>query len=227
MIDRCNLTILTEPGQESLAAFLADQQVDVVASLPCYLEDNVDAQRGSGVFERSIRGLKMLNELGYGRDGSSLRLDLVFNPTGPSLPPDQAKLETDYKRELAARFGIEFNHLLAITNIPIKRYAKFLRTRGVLEDYMHLLERSFNADASSRVMCRSMLSLSWDGRIYDCDFNQMIDLGVPGQANSNIWEIESFDSFLDRRISVADHCYGCTAGAGSSCGGAVIPSNNS
>ena len=227
VIDRCNLTILTEPGQESLAAFLADMKVDVVASLPCYLEDNVDAQRGSGVFERSIDGLKILNELGYGRDGSSLRLDLVFNPTAPSLPPDQAKLEADYKRELAARFGIEFNHLLAITNIPIKRYAKSLRKWGVLDDYMRMLERSFNADASSRVMCRSMLSLSWDGRIYDCDFNQMIDLSVPGHSNSNIWEIESFDSFLDRRISVADHCYGCTAGAGSSCGGAVTSSNHS
>ncbi|MGI9473987.1 MAG: arsenosugar biosynthesis radical SAM (seleno)protein ArsS [Rubripirellula sp.] len=226
VIDRCNLTILSEPGQESLGQFLAENGVDIVASLPCYLEDNVDGQRGSGVFERSISGLKQLNELGYGQDSSSLRLDLVFNPTGPSLPPDQAKLESDYKRELHSRYGINFNHLLAITNIPIKRYAKYLRKRGVLDDYMRLLAESFNAQAATNVMCRSMLSLSWDGQIYDCDFNQMIDLGVAGQSNATVWNIDSLDAYVHQRISVADHCYGCTAGAGSSCGGAVTSQSN-
>ncbi len=226
VIDRCNLTILSEPGFEDLGQFLADNQVDVVASLPCYLEDNVDAQRGSGVFARSIDALKLLNRLGYGRQASGLRLDLVFNPTGPSLPPDQTRLEADYKRELAARYEIEFNHLLAITNIPIKRYAQFLFKRGQLDSYMQLLAENFNALAARHVMCRTLLSIGWDGEIFDCDFNQMLEMPVGGAQPLNIWDIESFDAFVHQRIAVADHCYGCTAGAGSSCGGAVVSEND-
>jgi len=221
VIDRCNLTILSETGNEDLAEFLACHRVEVVASLPCYLEDNVDSQRGSGVFERSIQGLKKLNALGYGQPNSELRLNLVFNPTGPSLPPDQQRLEQDYKRELKNRYGIEFNHLFAITNIPIKRYAKFLRKRGVLDDYMRMLETSFNPQAASRVMCQTMLSIGWDGQLFDCDFNQMLGMPVAGKSEQTIWNIESFDEYIHQRIAVADHCYGCTAGAGSSCGGTV------
>ncbi len=225
VIDRCNLTILTEPGYEWLAEFLASHGVDVVASLPCYLEDNVDAQRGSGVFDRSIDALQRLNQLGYAQKDSGLRLDLVFNPTGPSLPPEQSQLEADYKRELKDRFQIEFDHLLAITNIPIKRYAKFLMKRGRLDDYMRLLADNFNPIAAQRVMCRTLLSIGWDGAIYDCDFNQMLELPIDPMAKHTIWNIDSFDLFVNRPVSVADHCYGCTAGAGSSCGGAVVSHN--
>ncbi len=221
VIDRCNLTILSENGQEDLADFLAFHEVEVVASLPCYLEDNVDTQRGSGVFERSLHGLKKLNALGYGQPDCDLRLNLVFNPTGPSLPPDQAQLEQDYKRELKNRYGIEFNHLYAITNIPIKRYARFLRKRGVLDDYMRMLETSFNSQAAVRVMCQTMLSIGWDGQLFDCDFNQMLGMPVAGKSGQTVWNITSFDQYIHQRIAVADHCYGCTAGAGSSCGGTV------
>lgn len=221
VIDRCNLTILSEPGYEWVAEFLVDNGIDVVASLPCYLEDNVDGQRGSGVFARSIDGLRRLNELGYSRTGSKLRLDLVFNPTGPSLPPDQSQLEQEYKRELKQRYSIEFDQLLAITNIPIKRYAKFLQKREKLDDYMRLLVENFNASAAQRVMCRSLVSIGWDGTIFDCDFNQMLEMPIGGQGQT-IWTIESLDQFIDKKIAVADHCYGCTAGAGSSCGGAVV-----
>ncbi len=223
VIDRCNLTILNEPGHETLAEFLAHHGVDIVASLPCYLEDNVDGQRGRGVFDCSIDALQRLNDLGYGR-GTGLRLDLVFNPTGPSLPPEQSKLEADYKGELGKRFGIEFDHLLTITNIPIKRYARYLLKQGRLNNYMCLLAGSFNSLAAEHVMCRSLLSIGWDGAIYDCDFNQMLAMPVGGQQRQTIWAIDSFDEFVSQRISVADHCYGCTAGAGSSCGGAVLPS---
>jgi radical SAM/Cys-rich protein len=221
VIDRCNLTILSEPEYEWVADFLADNKVDVVASLPCYLEDNVDSQRGSGVFGRSIDALQRLNQLGYSRSGSDLRLDLVFNPTGPSLPPDQAQLENDYKRELKSRYGIEFDHLLAITNIPIKRYAKYLSKKNKLDDYMRLLGDNFNPAAASQVMCRSLLSIGWDGQIFDCDFNQMLEIPVGGTPRT-VWTIKSLDEFVHQNISVADHCYGCTAGAGSSCGGAVV-----
>lgn len=222
VIDRCNLTILSEPGQEDLAQFLANNQVDVVASLPCYLEDNVDGQRGSGVFDRSISGLQKLNELGYGRPESGLRLDLVFNPTGPSLPPNQSSLEADYKRELKTRFDIDFNQLLAITNIPIKRYAKYLKKLGKLDDYMRLLAENFNPVAAQHVMCRSLISISWDGVLYDCDFNQMLEIPIGAAERQTIWDIESLTQFMDQRIAVADHCYGCTAGAGSSCGGTIV-----
>lgn len=221
VIDRCNLTILSEPGQEDLSEFLASHQVDIVASLPCYLEDNVDAQRGSGVFERSINGLQQLNALGYGQDNGPLKLNLVFNPTGPTLPPDQASLESDYKRELKKRYTVEFNHLLAITNIPIKRYAQFLKKRGVLVDYMQMLESAFNPHAARRVMCKAMLSIGWDGQLYDCDFNQMLAMPVAEKPPHTVWDIKAFDEYINQRISVADHCYGCTAGAGSSCGGSV------
>lgn len=221
VIDRCNLTILSEPGQEDLTDFLASHNVEIVASLPCYLEDNVDAQRGSGVFERSINGLQQLNALGYGQDDGALKLNLVFNPTGPTLPPDQKSLETDYKRELKKRYNIEFNHLFAITNIPIKRYAKFLKKRGVLTDYMLMLESAFNPHAARRVMCRAMLSIGWDGQLYDCDFNQMLEMPVTGRPPHTVWDIKAFDEYIHQRVAVADHCYGCTAGTGSSCGGSI------
>lgn len=222
VIDRCNLTILSELGFNWVGQFLAENQVDVVASLPCYLEDNVDGQRGSGVFKRSIDALGELNSLGYAQPGSGLRLDLVFNPTGPSLPPDQIKLEADYKRELKSRYDIDFDHLLCITNIPIKRYATFLNKRGKLDDYMRLLADNYNPVAASNVMCRSLVSIGWDGAIYDCDFNQMLDMPIGGNSQSSIWDIDTLSDFVDQKISVADHCYGCTAGAGSSCGGAVV-----
>ena len=221
VIDRCNLTILGEPGQEDLSDFLASHQVEIVASLPCYLEDNVDSQRGSGVFQSSITGLQKLNALGYGQDDSALKLNLVFNPTGPTLPPEQTSLETDYKRELKKRYNIEFNHLFAITNIPIKRYAKFLKKRGVLVDYMQMLESAFNPQAARGVMCKAMLSIGWDGQLYDCDFNQMLELPVAGKPRHTVWDIKAFDEYIHQRIAVADHCYGCTAGTGSSCGGSV------
>ncbi|MEL6105617.1 MAG: arsenosugar biosynthesis radical SAM (seleno)protein ArsS [Planctomycetota bacterium] len=225
VIDRCNLTILRQEGYEWAASYLAEKGVDVTASLPCYLEDNVDGQRGDGVFAQSIDALKQLNELGYGQPDSPLRLDLVFNPTGPSLPPDQQKLEADYKRELNTRYGIRFNHLLTITNIPIKRYAMFLAKRGKLASYMRLLEDSFNVEAADNVMCRSLISIAWDGSIYDCDFNQMIEMPAAGSVSGErptIWSIDSLDEFADRGIATADHCYGCTAGSGSSCGGALV-----
>ncbi|EMI56084.1 Radical SAM domain-containing protein [Rhodopirellula sallentina SM41] len=222
VIDRCNLTILSEPGYDWLAPFLAEQRVDVVASLPCYLEENVDSQRGNGVFERSIAGLQRLNELGYAQtceSDSELRLDLVYNPTGPHLPPDQAKLEVDYRRELRRRYGIEFNSLLAITNIPIRRYAQYLRKKGIYDDYLRMLVDAFNPAAVAGVMCRSLLSIGWDGRIYDCDFNQMVELSI---ESPTVWTIDSLDQFVNRPIAMADHCYGCTAGAGSSCSGSLV-----
>ena len=225
VINRCNLTILRQPGYEWVGPFLAEHKVDVVASLPCYLEDNVDGQRGDGVFRQSIDALRQLNSLGYATDDSALRLDLVFNPTGPSLPPEQTGLEADYKRELDARYGIRFNQLLTITNIPIKRYAMYLAKKQRLEQYMHLLEANFNAQAADAVMCRSLLSIAWDGAIYDCDFNQMIEMPAAGSAageHPTIWNIDSFNSFSGRSIATADHCYGCTAGAGSGCSGALL-----
>lgn len=221
VIDRSNLTILSEPGFEWVGQFLADHSVDVVASLPCYLSDNVDRQRGDGVFDRSIQALIELNEYGYGMPDSPLRLDLVYNPTGPSLAPDQTTLQADYKRELSERFRIEFHSLLAMNNIPIKRYSKFLAKQGKLDDYMCLLHASFNATAAENVMCRSLVSISWDGVIYDCDFNQMIEMPIAGGERTTIWDIKSLESLADQPIAIADHCYGCTAGNGSSCSGAV------
>ena len=223
VIDRCNLTILSEPGQDDLAAFLAAQGVTVVASLPCYLENNVDRQRGSGVFARSIAGLQQLNALGYGIAGSGLVLNLVFNPQGPSLPPPQQQLEDDYRRHLAERHGVVFNSLLALANMPIARFAEQLQRQGALEPYTQLLARSHNPANLGQVMCRSLISVDWQGRLYDCDFNQMLGLPAGAAAGARpplLSDLLQHD-LADQPIRVADHCYGCTAGSGSSCGGAL------
>ena len=217
-IDRCNLTILSEPGQEDLAGFLAENRVEVVASLPCYLEENVDGQRGKGVFERSMAGLKRLNALGYGQPGSGLNLHLVYNPTGASLPPAQAGLEAAYKKELEDRYGIVFSRLYTIANMPIQRFGSTLISRGQFADYMDLLKSSHSRDNLDQVMCRELVSVDWRGRLYDCDFNQMLGLPMHGPATlADLLEM----SVADQPIRVADHCYGCTAGQGSSCGGAL------
>jgi len=219
VIDRCNLTVLFEPGQEMLPQFLAANQVEITASLPCYTETNVDQQRGKGAFEKSIRALRLLNDLRYGRNGSELILNLVYNPLGASLPPPQAKLEADYRRELRNHFGIEFNHLFTITNMPIKRFADFLFREGKHEEYLDLLANNFNPATVENLMCRSLLSIGWDGRIYDCDFNQMLDMETP--KGKTIWDVENFTEFVCAGIATDRHCFGCTAGAGSSCGGSL------
>ena len=220
VIDRCNLTVLFEEGQEETAEFLANHQVMVVASLPCYLEDNVDQQRGKGVFDKSIRGLQLLNELGYGVDGSGLYLNLVYNPVGTHLPPNQAELEQAYKEKLQQEFGIVFNQLFTITNMPINRFRHALIRDKDYHDYMRLLEDNFNPDAANNVMCKALVSIGWDGMIYDCDFNQMLNVGVNKQMLS-IWDIGTLDD-IPGDIFVANHCYGCTAGSGSSCGGSTV-----
>ncbi|MEO1002055.1 MAG: arsenosugar biosynthesis radical SAM (seleno)protein ArsS [Cyanobacteria bacterium J06638_7] len=221
VIDRCNLTILSEPGQDDLAAFLADQGVTVVASLPCYSAGNVDKQRGDGVFARSIAALRELNALGYGGEGTGLGLDLVYNPQGPMLPPPQASLEADYRRELADHFGIRFNRLFTITNMPIQRFAAVLQQQGQLESYMALLRRHHNPANLAQVMCRTTISVDWQGFLYDCDFNQMLGLAAGGRSSRvHLRELLEHDP-SGEAITVADHCYGCTAGAGSSCGGAL------
>jgi radical SAM/Cys-rich protein len=220
VIDRCNLTILSEPGQEDLAGFLAAESVQVVASLPCYLEDNVDRQRGAGVFAASIAGLQRLNTLGYGHPGSDLDLYLVFNPQGPSLPPPQAALEADYRRELAERYGIVFTGLYALANMPIQRFEAVLARTGDLESYRALL-RSAHCDANlEAVMCRRLISVDWRGRLHDCDFNQQLDLGLPAGQPAHLRELLEWDP-AGATIRTAEHCFGCTAGAGSSCGGAL------
>ena len=222
VIDRCNLTILEEPGQEGLAEFLAGERVDIVASLPCYLEDNVDRQRGKGVFEASLRGLRRLNALGYGRADAGLTLNLVYNPQGPSLPPPQAALEADYKRELQARYGIEFNQLYTLTNMPIQRFGSMLISKGQFDEYLALLRNAYHDSNLDGVMCRSLLSVDWQGFVYDCDFNQM--LGLPlGQGHRPRTHLTALDAgaLEGLPIRVAEHCYGCTAGQGSSCGGAL------
>jgi radical SAM/Cys-rich protein len=222
VIDRCNLTILSEPGQADLAAFLAAQRVEVVASLPCYSVANVDRQRGVGVFDRSIAGLQALNALGYGQPGSGLVLNLVYNPQGPSLPPPQGPLEADYQRELAQHFGVTFNHLYALTNMPIQRFGSTLITKGTFASYLRLLKSSFQAHNLDTVMCRSQISVDWEGTLYDCDFNQMLGLRARlGEvAAPHLRDLLTQDSEGDA-IRVAEHCYGCTAGQGSSCGGAL------
>ena len=221
VMDRCNLTILEEPGHEDLAAFLARAQVEVVASMPCYLEDNVDRQRGKGVFEKSIRALQQLNALGYGRDGSGLALNLVYNPQGPSLPPPQQALEADYKRELG-RHGIVFNHLFTLANMPIKRFGSMLAIKGEFDRYLGVL-RDAHADANlDHVMCRNLISVDWQGFVYDCDFNQMLELPLVHGGRQRVHLSDLLDADLaGNPIRVAGHCYGCTAGQGSSCGGAL------
>jgi radical SAM/Cys-rich protein len=224
VIDRCNLTILEEPGQEDLAEFLAAEQAQVIASLPCYSRANVDRQRGDGVFEKSVRALRRLNALGYGDDASGLALDLVYNPQGPVLPPPQAQLEQDYKRLLAEHFGIRFNRLLTMANQPIARFGSTLISKGQFRDYMALLRAAHRAENLPGVMCRTLVSVDWQGRLYDCDFNQM--LGLPlrpdGRRGSALHLADLLTrDFADNPIAVADHCYACTAGQGSSCGGAL------
>ena len=222
VIDRCNLTILKEPGQEDLAAFLASHAVEITASLPCYLEENVDQQRGKGVFESSLTSLRQLNALGYGRPGSKLILNLVYNPLGPVLPPEQTGLETAYKNELATRYGIAFNRLLALANMPIQRFGSQLVSKGQFAPYIDLLKSSHRDENLAAVMCRNLISVDWQGYVYDCDFNQMLKLPLGAEGSSRT----HLSALLDRelagaRVRVADHCYGCTAGQGSSCGGAL------
>ena len=241
VLDRCNLTILLEPGYDDLPGFLGEHGVEIVASLPCYLEENVDKQRGMGVYEGSIEALRRLNAVGYGRDGSRLRLDLVYNPVGYSLPPGQADLETDYKRELADRFGIVFNRLWTITNMPIKRFEHQLRRDGEYDAYMRRLFDAHQRENVDAVMCRSLVSVGWRGAVYDCDFNQMLSIPLSlgdteegasadtgGGADEHavesgarkLWEFTPRE-LIDRGIRTGGHCFGCTAGAGSSCTGAL------
>ena len=224
VIDRCNLTILSEPGQEDLADFLAEQGVEVVASLPCYSVGNVDRQRGDGVFERSIAGLRALNARGYGQLGTGLVLNLVYNPQGAVLPPPQGPLEADYKRELGAHFGIVFNQLFALTNMPIQRFGSTLVSKGGFQGYLQLLKGAYQPANLATVMCRSLVSVDYQGDLYDCDFNQMLGLraSVGGAARPHVRDLLTAEA-AGSTIRVADHCYGCTAGQGSSCGGALEP----
>lgn len=223
VIDRCNLTILEEPEQAGLAEFLASHGVEVVASLPCYLQENVDAQRGKGVFDASVRGLQRLNALGYGRDADKV-LNLVYNPQGAVLPPSQAMLQQDYEKHLAENYGIHFNQLLTITNMPIKRFGSTLLSRGQFDDYMQLLQESHLESNLEAVMCRNLISVDWQGRLYDCDFNQMLELPLPtveGERSPLTLADLKTMSISGRPIAVRGHCYGCTAGQGSSCGGSL------
>jgi len=222
VIDRCNLTVLFQPDQEDLVDFLAANRVEVVASMPCYLQSNVDKQRGNGVFDLSIAALHRLNEAGYGHKDSGLSLNLVYNPVGPFLPPDQQALEQTYKEQLRERFGIHFNSLLTITNMPISRFRSDLQRSGQLEEYQSLLLQSFNAGTVDGLMCRSMISIGWDGSLYDCDFNQMLDMRLePPLGRLTIEHVQSFSQFDGRAIRTGAHCFGCTAGSGSGCGGAI------
>ena len=223
VIDRCNLTILSEPGQEDLAEFLAGHGVEVVASLPCYSADNVDRQRGKGVFDKSIAALQRLNALGYGREGSGRVLNLVYNPQGAVLPPPQPALEADYKRELGAHFGIVFNSLFALANMPIQRFGSMLISKGQFNGYIRLLKDNHRDANLAQVMCRALISVDWLGRLYDCDFNQQLDLPMGGGAEAGPRHLRDLlQADADGApIRVAEHCYGCTAGNGSSCGGAL------
>src|SRR3954462_1872096 len=219
VMERCNLPILSEEGQDDLAVFLAGRQVEVVASLPCYLEDNVDRQRGKGVFERSIAGLRQLNALGYGDPRTGLVLNLVFNPQGPSLPPNQAALEADYKRTLLERYGVVFNALFVLANMPIQRFGSTLISKGAFDAYMDVLAAAHRPENLPGVMCRTLVSVDYRGFLYDCDFNQM--LGLPlGGARKHLRELLQLE-LGGRPFAVAGHCYGCTAGQGASCGGAL------
>jgi radical SAM/Cys-rich protein len=225
VIDRCNLTILFEPGQETLAEFLATNQVAITASLPCYSVDNVDKQRGEGVFDNSIRALQKLNSLGYGDPDGVLEMNLVYNPQGPVLPPNQQKLDADYKRILGEQFGIRFNHLYAIANMPIQRFGSTLISKGTFDGYMNTLRTAHKDENVDGVMCRDQLSIDWQGYVYDCDFNQMLGLATRtgGRPRTHLRDIlaTASSALIDGPIVVRDHCYGCTAGQGSSCGGAL------
>ena len=222
VMDRCNLTILHEPGQEGLADFLCDNNVEIVASLPCYLEENVDRQRGKGVFDASVRALKMLNAKGYGKAGSPLKLSLVYNPQGAALPPAQDALEKDYRQHLGAHFGIEFSELYVLTNMPIQRFGSTLISKGNFTHYMDLLKNAYQPANLESVMCRSLLLVDWRGYVYDCDFNQMLGLPLSwkGKPRTHLRELMGAE-LTHNPILVKDHCYGCTAGQGSSCGGAL------
>ncbi len=223
VMDRFNLTVIFEPGKDYLPEFFKRHRVELVCSLPCYSEENVDRQGGKGTFELSIRALQIFNELGYGQSESGLVLNLVYNPVGPHLPPPQDQLEQDYKRILKEKFGIIFNRLYCLSNMPITRYATHLKLRGEYEQYMELLESSFNASTLDQVMCRNLISIGWEGTIYDCDFNQMLDLPIR-DADGKALNIStlSVDQVQHLPVTVGDHCYACTAGSGSSCGGALV-----
>jgi radical SAM/Cys-rich protein len=220
VIDRCNLTILLERGYEDLAPFLASNKVEIIASMPCYSPENVNAQRGEGVFEGSIAALQLLNSLGYGTD-VHLPLHLVYNPVGAFLPPSQAELETDYKREFQKHFGIVFNNLYTLTNLPIGRFASYLWRNNKLDEYMELLVQAFNAATVNGLMCRNTLSVGWCGEVYDCDFNQQLGMQWNNRARVFLWDVDPANT-ENRRIMTGNHCFGCTAGAGSSCDGAIV-----
>ncbi|MDC3332610.1 arsenosugar biosynthesis radical SAM protein ArsS [bacterium] len=226
VIDRCNLTILLEPGYEDLAQFLADNQVVITASLPCYMEENVEQQRGKGVYNDSIEALRLLNSLGYGRDKTRV-LNLVFNPTGTSLPPSQPELQADYKRELKQRFDIDFDYLYTITNMPISRFGSMLISKNQFDPYMQLLKDNYSADNLKTVMCKSLISVDWQGYVYDCDFNQMLEMPLMHSQHIASDKVKThLSDLLDvelagESIVVGEHCFGCTAGQGSSCGGAL------
>ena len=221
IMDRCNLTILNEPGYEWVAGFYVQQGIEIVASMPCYSPENVNKQRGEGVFDSSIKALQTLNALGYGTK-PELLLNLVYNPVGASLPPEQSQLETDYKRELKKHFGIVFNQLYAITNMPIARFTSYLKRKGAYEDYMQLLLEHFNPGSVEGLMCRDTISVDWEGRVYDCDFNQQLGLHhSQNEGPLHLWDLD-LESWWATPIKTGSHCYGCTAGQGSSCGGATV-----
>ncbi|MGD8939180.1 MAG: arsenosugar biosynthesis radical SAM protein ArsS [Gammaproteobacteria bacterium] len=222
VMDRCNLTIVNESGQEDLAEFLATHQVEITASLPCYLQENVDKQRGKGVFDGSLQGLRKLNELGYGVEGSGLILNLVYNPVGPYLPPSQEELQADYKKHLGDAYGVQFNQLFTLTNMPIQRFGSTLVSKGQFDDYMQLLRDAYQESNLASVMCRNLISVDWQGCVFDCDFNQMLKLPamISSKPKTHIADLIGED-LVGKPIVVMDHCYGCTAGQGSSCGGAL------
>jgi radical SAM/Cys-rich protein len=223
IMDRCNLTVIFEPGMEYLPEFFQRHGIELVCSLPCYSAENVDKQRGKGTFDASIRALQILNEKGYGRPDSELVLNLVYNPVGPHLPPPQEKLEQDYKRILGEQFGIVFNHLFCLSNMPITRYATHLKLRGEYDAYRELLAANFNAATLPQVMCRDLISIGWHGSVYDCDFNQMLDLALVDRAGKRLSIARlTLEDVAGRSILAGDHCYACTAGCGSSCGGALL-----
>jgi radical SAM/Cys-rich protein len=223
VIDRCNLTVLLEPGMEDLPAFLALHQVRITASLPCYGQENVDSQRGKGVFTKSIAAIRLLNDIGYGQTDTGLELDLVYNPGGAFLPPAQPALEQRYRAELWKGFGIRFNRLLTLTNLPVKRFATDLAWRGELTDYLDLLQHSLNPETLPGLMCRNTVSVGWDGTLYDCDFNQMLEIGLGSgrPEKTTIFDLDRLDGLVDAPIATGGHCFGCTAGSGSGCGGTI------